>query len=54
MNAEGEAKTLDEDKDTDEQAVNNLEDSVDGVVNLLEEYSLSIRLGTESRQGYIQ
>ena len=54
MNAEGEAKTLDEDKDTDEKAVNNLEYSVDGMVNLLEEYSLNIRLGTESRQGYIQ
>lgn len=54
MNAEGEAKTLDEDKDTDKKAINNLEYSVDGVVDLLEKYSLNIRLGTESRRGYIQ
>jgi len=54
VKAEGEAKTLDEDKDTDEKAIDYLENSVDGVVNLLEEYSLNIRLGPESRQGYIQ
>jgi len=54
VNAKGETETLDEDNDTGEKAINNLEYSVDGMVNLLEEYSLNIRLGTESRQGYIQ
>lgn len=42
MDAEGKAETLDEVEDTGEEAVDNLEDSVDGMVNLLEEDSLDV------------
>ena len=37
MNAKGKTEPLDKGEDAGEEAVDNLEDSVDGVVNLLEE-----------------
>jgi hypothetical protein len=42
LNAEREAETLDEGVDTDEEAVDNLEDSVNGMVNFLEEVGLEV------------
>jgi hypothetical protein len=44
VDTEGKAETLDEVEDTGEEAVDNLEDSVNGVVNLLEELGLDVSL----------
>lgn len=42
MDTEGKAERADELEDTGEEAVDDLENGVDGVVNLLEELSLYV------------
>jgi hypothetical protein len=54
LDAEREAKALDEGVDTDEETVDNLEDSVNGMVNLLEEVGLDVSLDHGSEDQYIQ
>jgi len=44
LDAEREAEALDEGVDTDEEAVDNLEHSVNGMVNFLEEVRLDFSL----------
>jgi hypothetical protein len=54
VNAEGETEALDEVEYTSEEAVDDLENSVDGVIDLLEELGLQVSAGLEQGEGYIQ